>query len=86
MPLYLSNRDQEEAITAKEAIEALENGLRQYAKGDAIRRPRIDNFIPTRRADRAPRTPLGATPRSTAQPPGCRTRDRGARRAPGGRA
>ena len=51
MPLYLSNRDQEEAITAKEAIEALENGLRQYAKGDAIRRPRIDNFIPTRRAD-----------------------------------
>lgn len=51
MPLYLSNRDQEQAITAKEAIGALENGLRQYAKGDAIRRPRIDNFIPTRRAD-----------------------------------
>lgn len=51
MPLYLSNRDQEEAITAKGAIEALENGLRQFAKGDAIRRPRFDNLIPTRRSE-----------------------------------
>lgn len=51
MPLYLSNRDQEQAITAREAIEALENGIHQFAKGDAIRRPRIDNFIPTRRTD-----------------------------------
>lgn len=51
MPLYLSNQDQEKAITAREAIDALENGIRQFAKGDAIRRPRIDNFIPTRRTD-----------------------------------
>lgn len=51
MPLYLNNGDQEQAITAKEAVEALENGIRQFAKGDAIRRPRIDNFIPTRRAE-----------------------------------
>jgi len=29
MPLYLNNRDQEQAITAKDAIEALENGVRQ---------------------------------------------------------
>lgn len=49
MPLYLNNRDQEQAITAKEAIDALEKALRQFAKGDAIRRPRFDNLIPTRR-------------------------------------
>lgn len=51
MPLYLSNLDQEQAITAKEAVDALENGIRQFAKGDAIRRPRFDNLIPTRRSD-----------------------------------
>lgn len=51
MPLFLSNQDQEKAITAKDAVDALEKGIRQFAKGNAIRRPRIDNFIPTRRAD-----------------------------------
>lgn len=51
MPLFLSNEAQEKAITANEAIDALEKGLRQFAKGDAIRRPRIDNFVPTRRSD-----------------------------------
>lgn len=51
MPLFLSNQDQEKAITAQEAIDALEKGIRQFAKGDAIRRPRIDNFVPTRRSD-----------------------------------
>ena len=47
MPLFLSNTDQEQAIGAADAIEALENGIRQFARGDAIRRPRIDNFIPS---------------------------------------
>jgi alanine dehydrogenase len=51
MPLYLSNQDQERAITVREAIEVLENGIRQLAHGDAIRRPRIDNLIPTSRPD-----------------------------------
>ncbi|MBI4488696.1 MAG: ornithine cyclodeaminase family protein [Deltaproteobacteria bacterium] len=51
MPLYLSNQDQERAITANEAINVLENGIRQLAHGDAIRRPRIDNLIPTSRPD-----------------------------------
>ncbi len=47
MALFLNNEDQEKAIAAPEAIDALEKGLRQFANGDAIRRPRIDNFIPT---------------------------------------
>ncbi len=51
MPLFLSNEDQEKAITAAQAIDALEKGIRQFAKGHAIRRPRIDNFVPTRRPD-----------------------------------
>ena len=51
MPLYLNNQDQEKAIAPKEAIEVLENGIRRLARGDAIRRPRIDNLIPTRRSD-----------------------------------
>jgi ornithine cyclodeaminase/alanine dehydrogenase-like protein (mu-crystallin family) len=47
MPIFLSNKDQEKAITAAGAIDALEKGLRQFARGDAVRRPRIDNFIPS---------------------------------------
>jgi len=47
----LDNQDQERSITAKEAIEALEDGIHQLARGDAIRRPRIDNLIPTRRSE-----------------------------------
>lgn len=51
MPLYLNNEDQAQCITPEEAIEALENGIRQFARGDAIRRPRIDNLLPTSRPD-----------------------------------
>lgn len=51
MPLFLSNKDQEQAIGAADAIAALENGIRQFALGDAIRRPRIDNFIPSSTPD-----------------------------------
>lgn len=47
MPVFLNNEDQEKCITPKDAIEALEHGIRQFARGDAIRRPRIDNFLPT---------------------------------------
>ena len=49
MPLFLSNEDQAACISAAEAIDAVENGIRQMARGDAIRRPRIDNLIPTTR-------------------------------------
>ena len=51
MALYLNNDDQRRAISIPEAIEAMERMLRQFARGDAIRRPRIDNFLPTTRAD-----------------------------------
>jgi alanine dehydrogenase len=51
MALFLNNQDQAQAITAKDAVEALESGLRQLARGDATRRPRIDNFCPTSRPD-----------------------------------
>ncbi len=52
MAIFLSNEDQEKAITAASAIDALEKGLRQFSRGDAIRRPRIDNFIPSPEPDK----------------------------------
>lgn len=52
MPIFLNNEDQEKAISARSAIDALEQGIRQFAGGDAIRRPRIDNFIPSPTSDR----------------------------------
>jgi alanine dehydrogenase len=51
MPLYLSNDDQERATNAAEAVSAMEAMLRKFSRGDAIRRPRIDNFLPTERPD-----------------------------------
>lgn len=51
MPLHLNNHDQERSTKAIEAINVMEQMLRQFAKGDAIRRPRIDNFLPTTRPD-----------------------------------
>src|SRR5712692_4536941 len=51
MAILLNNQDQERAITPKDAVDALESGLRQLARGDATRRPRIDTFCPTQRAD-----------------------------------
>ena len=51
MPLFIDNQNQEKSITPIEAIEALEHGVRQFARGDAIRRPRIDNLLPTANPD-----------------------------------
>src|SRR5437868_2804601 len=51
MPLLLNNDEQAQCITMAEAIEALENGVRELARGDGVRRPRIDNLLPTARAD-----------------------------------
>lgn len=51
MPLYLSNQDQERSLVAADAVSAVEQILKKYAKGDAIRRPRIDNFLPTTRPE-----------------------------------
>jgi ornithine cyclodeaminase/alanine dehydrogenase-like protein (mu-crystallin family) len=51
LPLFLNNHDQERSITVKEATDAIADGLRQFANGDAVRRPRIDNFLPTSRPD-----------------------------------
>ena len=51
MTLFLNNPDQEQCLTVVEAIDGMESGVRQMAWGDAIGRPRIDNFLPTSRAD-----------------------------------
>ena len=51
MPLFLNNEDQAQCITPAEAINAMENAVRQLARGDAVRRPRIDNLLPTARSD-----------------------------------
>jgi alanine dehydrogenase len=51
MPIYLDNNSQSLAITSSEAIEILEHGIREFAHGDALRRPRIDNLIPTSRPE-----------------------------------
>jgi alanine dehydrogenase len=47
MPIFLNNSDQEKCITPDDALDALERGVRQFSRGDAIRRPRIDNLLPT---------------------------------------
>jgi hypothetical protein len=46
MPIYLDNYNQRLAITSHEALEVLEHVIREFARGDALRRPRIDNLIP----------------------------------------
>ena len=51
MSLYLNNRDQGRSLQEIDAIDAMESTLRTFARGDAIRRPRIDNFLPTSRPD-----------------------------------
>ena len=51
MTLFLNNSDQMQCLTMAEAIDGMESGVHQMARGDAIRRPRIDNFLPTSRAD-----------------------------------
>jgi hypothetical protein len=51
MPIFLNNADQEQCIVPKEAIDAMENGVKQFARGDAVQRPRIDNLLPTSRPD-----------------------------------
>ena len=49
MPLFLSNADQAQCITPREAVDVLEDAIRQFARGEGIRRPRIDNILPTSR-------------------------------------
>lgn len=51
MPLYLNNDDQERSTRVIDAINAMDRILQKFARGDAIRRPRIDNFLPTSRGD-----------------------------------
>jgi alanine dehydrogenase len=51
MTLLLNNQAQAQAVTMRDAIGALENGLRQLARGDATRRPRIDTLCPTSRPE-----------------------------------
>ena len=51
MTLFLNNDHQKQCITMSAALDGMESGMRQMSRGDAIRRPRIDNFLPTRQAD-----------------------------------
>jgi hypothetical protein len=51
MALFLNNDVQARCINFAEAIDAIENGVRQMAQGDGLRRPRIDNFMPTKLKD-----------------------------------
>jgi len=52
MVLLLDNDAQASATSIALAIAAMESGIREYARGGAIRRPRIDNWLPTSQADR----------------------------------
>ena len=49
MPIFLNNQEQAACITPSEAIEAMAQACKQFSLGDAIRRPRIDNYLPTSR-------------------------------------
>ena len=51
MTLFLNNTDQMQCLTVAESIDGMELSMRQMARGDAIRRPRIDNFLPTSHTD-----------------------------------
>ncbi|MBS37236.1 MAG: hypothetical protein CMO26_15085 [Thiotrichales bacterium] len=51
MTLFLNNVDQQRCISVADALSGMEAGMRQMSRGDAIRRPRIDNFLPTSRED-----------------------------------
>jgi len=48
--LLLNNQELECVLDMPSSIEALYQGLKAYARGDAARRPRIDVFAPTSRA------------------------------------
>jgi ornithine cyclodeaminase/alanine dehydrogenase-like protein (mu-crystallin family) len=47
MAIFLNNDDQEKSITPESAMDALAHGIKQLAEGNASRRPRVDNLIPT---------------------------------------
>jgi ornithine cyclodeaminase/alanine dehydrogenase-like protein (mu-crystallin family) len=49
MPIFLTNEEQAACITPGEAIDAMAEGSKQFSFGNAIRRPRIDNYLPTSR-------------------------------------
>lgn len=51
MVRILSNEDLEASCDASACIDAMYQGLKAYALGDAARRPRIDLFTPTSRPD-----------------------------------
>ena len=49
--LILNNQELESVLDMPSSIDALYQGLKAYARGDAARRPRIDIFAPTSRAE-----------------------------------
>jgi hypothetical protein len=53
MPLMLNNADQEQCITAAEAVDAIEFGYAMWERGDAIRRGAMFHVLPTLRPTEA---------------------------------
>ena len=51
MVLILNNKDLESVLDMPSCVEALYRGLKAFSRGDAVRRPRIDLFAPTSRAE-----------------------------------
>ena len=47
--LFIDNATQAKAISVDEALGALRASLSAYQRGDALRRPRLDNIIPASR-------------------------------------
>jgi len=48
--LILNNRDLENCLEMRACVEALYEGLKAYVSHDAVRRPRMDLFVPTSRS------------------------------------
>ena len=51
MVLVLNNEELESVVDMPSCVDALYNGVKAYARGDAARRPRIDLFTPTSRPE-----------------------------------
>ena len=51
MVLILNNQELESVLDMPSSVDALYKGLKDYGRGDAARRPRVDLFVPSSHAD-----------------------------------
>ena len=47
MALLISNQDVEQVLNIRICLDAIEEGIKEYYRGDAICRPRIDVWAPS---------------------------------------